>query len=209
MRIILNLITLIFLLFGFMSCQQESSGGNGNKKGASNAQQQVSQPQGKIIGFRDNFIRVVGQDPIYMADDPEVVTAILLRPAETDPSGNNLSLYGRVRADTLSRVFVLAGIEHIFCESNPSMQTGMMTSKSNFCSSGLMRDDGTDQGAKFLLKNFKGKTVMVIGNPAMMTNMLGHFAGYGKHVMPENEYDHVYIVRAKDIGDAEVFHYKY
>ncbi len=208
MSILSKLIAVLFLAFILQACQQESANNNDNKNEVV-ASQSISQVQGKILGFRDNYIRLEGQDPIFVSDDPDAVTAILLRPAETEANGNNLSLYGRVRADSLSKVFVLSGIEHIYCESNASMQTGMMTSKSNFCNYGLMKDDGTDQGAKFLLKNFKGKKIMVIGNPAMMTNMLGHFAGYGKHVMPEDEYDHVFIVRAKGLGDAEVYHYKY
>lgn len=169
----------------------------------------TSAPDGKLLGFRDNIMTIEGQAAKKFEPDSNVVTVIMLRPAETLPTRPSLSPAGQMRADLLAKVFVLSGIEQIYSEGNPGMQTGTMTSRSNYCGLGLVKDDGTDQLSKILLGSWKGKTVMVIGNPKMMTNMLDQLAGPGKYVMPENEYDHVFIVKAKAMGDANVYHFTY
>ncbi len=168
-----------------------------------------STPDGKLLGYRDNIMTIEGQAAKKFEADSNVVTIILVRPAETLPTKASLSPTGQMRADVLSKVFVLTPIDQIYAEGNAGMHTGNMTSRSNYCSLGVVRDDGTDQLSKVLLGSWKGKTVMVIGNPDMMTRTLDQLAGPGKYVMPANEYDHVFIVKARAMGDSDVYHFKY
>ena len=62
---------------------------------------------------------------------------------------------------------------------------------------------------KTILKNWKGKRVMVIANATMVTNVLTQITGNSDLVVPENEYDNVYVLRAKEMGDAISYHFKY
>lgn len=205
-------ITLCFLLIvNMFACKNEPSAeqqaplrGPGDLPHSA-----TSTPDGKLLGFRDNIMTIEGQAAKKFETDSNEVTVIMLRPAETLPTRPSLSPAGQMRADLLAKVFVLSGIQQIYTEGNPGMQTGNMTSRSNYCSLGIVKDDGTDQLSKILLNSYKGKTVMVIGNPNMMTNMLDQLAGPGKYVMPENEYDHVFIVKAKAMGDSKVYHFTY
>ena len=200
-----NLIKSVFfflLAIHLLAC-------NGDNTSANKSEESKDIVIGKLLGYRDDICTVEGQQPLHLYRDTSMVTAILLRPAETLPTRPSLSDEGRKRGDLLSHVFVLSGIDQIYGEGNDGLQTGMMTSKSNYCSHGVMTDEGPDHLAKFLLKNYKGKKVMVIGNPTMMTNALNHLAGQGKYTMPADEYDHVFIVQARALGNADVYHFKY
>ena len=164
---------------------------------------------GKLIGLRNKMLQLDGKEPITLEDDEEVVTVILLRPAETMGTKSSLSREGLMRADQLARAFASCGIEQIYCEGNAAMQTAMMTSRSNASNVGLVKDDGTDQLAKTILKNWKGKRVMVIANAAMVATVLSQITGNTSFAVPENEYDNVYVLRAREMGDAISYHFKY
>ena len=200
----------ILLAINLLACTSDSMTADGSNN-AQNASTTVntSTPIGKVIGYRDNVISLEGQDPIRLDHDTSSVIAIVLRPAETYPTRQSITPEGQMRAEKLSHTFVLCGIEQIYAEGNAALQTAQLVARSNYCNLGVMQDDGTDLLAKMLIKNWKGKKLMVIGNATMMTNAIGSLAGPGKHVVPKDEYDHVFIVRARSLGDADVYHFKY
>ncbi|MEO1258214.1 MAG: hypothetical protein AAFZ15_05430 [Bacteroidota bacterium] len=214
MNYFLKNLLFALLACGFFACGGEASQGSGSAQEVPPGIPQVKSSgttaaNGKLIGLRNKMLQLEGQDPITLEDDPEVATIILLRPAETMGTKSSLSREGLMRADFLARAFASCGIEQIYCEGNAAMQTAMMTSRSNASNVGLVKDDGTDQLAKTILKNWKGKRVMVIANAGMVTNVLSQIVGNSSLVVPENEYDNVYVLRAKEMGDAVSYHFKY
>lgn len=211
MNCFLKNLAFFFVLGGFMACGGEA---NQSTEATPNGIPEVKSSNtkaanGKLIGLRNNTLQLDGQDHITLEEDAEVATIILLRPAETMGTKSSLSREGLMRSDYLSRAFASCGIEQIYCEGNAAMQTSMMTSRSNASNIGLVKDDGTDQLTKTILKNWKGKRVMVVANPVMISNMLTQLTGASNYSIPENEYDNVFVVRAKEMGDAVIYHFKY
>ncbi len=217
-----NKLTLFFLLtISILSCNPEpKDNGDGDGQETQNAAQNAPEveviksttiAEGVMVGLRGNELQLDGKASIMLPEEgnDSVVTVFILRPAETMGVKTSLSARGQIRANLLARTFAKTGIDRIYCEGNAAMQTALMTSRENACDLGLVKNEGTDELSKTILKNFKGKKIMVVGSPRMMTDVLDQLAGPGKFAVSSEDLDQIYVVIAKDMGDAEVHHLRY
>ncbi len=167
--------------------------------------------EGVVVGLRGNELQLDGKASIMLPEEgnDSSVTVFILRPAETMGGKTSLSAHGQIRAGMLARTFAKTGINRIYCEGNAAMQTALMTSRENACDLGLVKNEGTDELSKTILKNFKGKKIIVVGSPRMMTDVLDQLAGPGQYAVSSDDYDQIYVVIARGLGDAEVHHLRY
>jgi len=89
------------------------------------------------------------------------------------------------------------------------MQTALAAAKgSKDVPFGLVKMDGTDAQAKNLVSNFIGKRVFIAMTLENMEVLLNQLSGKSFD-LPNTEYDNLFVVTARDLGDADVTHLKY
>lgn len=142
--------------------------------------------------------------------DTSQVTLFILRNAENVEGKTSLSEAGLNRAGYLASLMEQVDLAQVFVEGNGAMQTGMFSAQANQAEVNLFKSEQAEAFLKMVIGNYKGKRVMIVATPQgvpAVLNALAEKIVEGK--MPENEYDHLFVAKVKDIGDAEVQHLKY
>ncbi len=219
MFILFKKILILFAISCFWACgsDTESTSTEDEQTETTSAQPQgevIKSPttaEGVLVGLRGQELQLDSKSPIMLPEvgDESSVTIFVLRPAETVEGRTSISAHGQARAGLLAKTFAHTGIERIYCEGNAAMQTALMTSRENASELGLVKNEGTDELAKTILKNYRGKRVMVVGSPRMMTDLLNQLSGTADYAVSSEDYDQIYAIIAKGLGDAEIHHLRY
>lgn len=154
----------------------------------------------------------------FFFESQATTTVILVRYADTvvgmgeDPA---LSPQGALRAEELSRVLgnadVVQGVDAIFAHtSNAAAATAEPLARR--LSLPVQSVDTADEEAlvKRILKEYKGKVVLVVGNPETIPQIIPAFHGSKKvPAMADAEYDNLYIVSIPWYGKVKTLRLHY
>lgn len=164
----------------------------------------------KLKKFKDGVLELVGGDPITLDSSESNTTIFLVPPSQTTGNSSSLSRLGLMQADMLSKVLEESQLEYIYCKGNPAMQTGTASVKVIKCDLGLIGQQDEMALAKFILHNYEGKKVLVVAPPSYLNAFLGILStDYTKQPFSSDVYDEVYVVNAREIGNAEVLGFKF
>lgn len=143
-----------------------------------------------------------------------VMTVILIRHAEKIIDPNNpdvdLSPAGQVRAQELTRVFGDAGINAIYATQYKRTQ---QTVKPLADKLGLPVNIVDSKNANGLLAQIRahnsGQTVFIAGHNSTVPEIIAALGGPKYPIIPESEYDNLFIVTVYRTGQAKVVKMKY
>ena len=209
-------LTTIFLIVNFLACKndtparEEATAAVKEELAALNAP--LSPSIGKLaIASMEKFILDNNTEIALPAvGDTSVLTFFILRNAENREGKTSLSEVGLNRAGYLASLMEKVNLAQVYAEGNGAMQTGMFSAQANQAEVNLFKGERAEELLKMVVGNFKGKRVLLIGMPQTIPNLLNLLSGKiveGK--MPENEYDHFYVVKVKRWGNAEITHLRY
>ena len=208
---ILKITLFIFPVVLYLSaCGADGSTGKG--AAGESADQPISTntlSASRLVSWVNNLLTIEGEEPLELKEYSDQLTVVLVRPAETLGTRSSLSPEGQKRADRLSGVLGLSGVEQIFCDGNASMQTAVLTSRITKCPLGLIKGKSAEEIVSFLLKNFKGKKVMVVVAPDTLTQLLALFSGKNDFTIPDDKYDPIFIIQAREQDKAVVYQFRY
>ena len=143
-----------------------------------------------------------------------VTTVILVRHAEKNIEPNNpdpdLSPAGQARAQELARMFAGAGVNTIYATQYKRTQE---TVKPLADSLGLRVNTvdakRTEELLKQILTNHRGETIFVSGHNNAVPEIASALAGESFPIIPESEFDNMFIVTVYRFGRAKVVKLKY
>lgn len=143
-----------------------------------------------------------------------VTTVILVRhaekniePANPDP---DLTPAGRERAQEIARMFADAGVNAIYAtQFKRTQQTVKPLSDRIGVPVTLLDSNQTDQLVRRLQTTYRGKTVFIAGHNNTVPAIISALSGETYPVIPESEYDNLYIVTIYRFGKAKVVKLKY
>jgi len=142
-----------------------------------------------------------------------LTTVILVRHAEkkiepTNPDPD-LTPAGESRAQELARVFGNAGITKIFAtQFKRTQQTAKPLSDRSAVPITVLDAQQTSEVVKQILSN-RGGTIFVAGHNNTVPAIVSEFTGENVPVIPESEYDNMFIVTIYRFGKAKVLKIKY
>ena len=202
----------ILLTFVFFACQNESAeqapAEQENTPTPAEAPPAKSTVLGKLVKIEGSQIELDNTKTVNL-DAADAVTLFLVRHAETMEGKTSLSGSGRSRTGQIASIFLGKNLSQVYADGNASMQTALAAAKgSEDVPFGIVKMDGTDDHAKNLVNNFKGKRVFMAMTAENMEILLNQLSGKEFDV-PNEEYDNLFVVTAKNVGDAEVAHLKY
>src|SRR5262249_55293657 len=127
-----------------------------------------------------------------------VTTVILVRhaekniePANPDP---DLTPAGRERAQEIARMFADAGVNAIYAtQFKRTQQTVKPLSDRIGVPVTLLDSNQTDQLVRRLQTTYRGKTVFIAGHNNTVPAIISALSGETYPVIPESEYDNLYI----------------
>lgn len=209
-------LAITFLVINFLACQNEDSAREAataavhEELEALNAP--LSAPVGKLAIATKEKLTLDNNKEIMLPEigDTSVVTMFILRHAENVEGKTSLSTEGLNRAGYLASLMERVDLAQVYVEGNGAMQTGMFSAQANKAEVNLFKGEQAEAFLNMVVGNFKGKRVLIIGTPQSVPALLNTLSGEiveGK--MPEGEYDHFYVVKAKAMGNAEIEHLKY
>lgn len=143
-----------------------------------------------------------------------VTTVILIRHAEKVIDPNNpdvdLSPAGQVRAQELARIFGDAGINAIYATQYKRTQESVkpLADKLGLPVS-LVDSKKTPELIRQLLSDHRGQTILVAGHNNSVPEIITALGGPTYPIIPESEYDNLYIVTVYRTGKAKVVKMKY
>ena len=143
-----------------------------------------------------------------------VTTVILVRHAEKNIEPNNpdpdLSPAGQARAQELVRIFSAAGVNAIYAtQYKRTQQTVKPLADSLGLTAGIFDSKRTPDLVKEILTAHRGQTVFVAGHNNTVPEIVGALGGGNFPVIPENEFDNMFIVSVYKSGQAKVVKIKY
>ena len=206
----------IALFISFLSCKNEPEVREQAKQVAveqvaeENANR--SRAEGKIVTLTYEKVTLdnTSEFDLPSKDDKESCTIFFVRNAETMDGKTALSDMGRARAGLLAQVLGQAGFAQAYSDkSNSSMQTALMTAQANGCELNFFQPETTSVMLSTIVHSFKGKRVLVTGSAETVASMLFEISGENRYKVPADEYDNLFIVKAKEVGKGEVKHVKY
>lgn len=203
---------LIFLTLSLFACQsepkEEAQSENTPTTEAPEQAAKSSPAEGKLKQINGSEVLLENGEKIAL-DAEDGVTLFLLRHGETMDGRTSLSGPGRVRTGKVSELFLGKKLSQVYADGNASMQTALAAAKgSEDVPFGLIQMDGTDAFAKTLLTNFKGNRVMMALTAENLEVLLNQLTGKTIEI-PQDEYDNVFVLSARNFGDADVSHLKY
>ncbi|MCB0521044.1 MAG: hypothetical protein H6577_20135 [Lewinellaceae bacterium] len=214
-----QLFKFLFLLvfaIGYMSCGNDTNAREAATETANKEVAELKAPpheaEGHVAFRSGNNLTLTNGEVMKLppGSDTSVVTIFVVRHAEKDSVKSGISLIGQARAARLAELFQSAAIEQIYVDSNPSMQTGLMTSKSNSCDLGTFKPEVLENTLKILTHSYKGKKAMIVGTKETAARAVNMLAGkiYTSKIA-DDEYDNIYVAIVKNLGDAEIHHFKF
>jgi hypothetical protein len=211
-----KILTTILLIVSFLACKNDDPARE-NATAAVNEEiaalnGPLSPSIGKLaIGSPEKLVLDNNKEiELPAVGDTSMLTLFILRSAESVEGKTSLSEAGLNRAGYLASFMEKIGFFQAFVEGNSAMQTGMFSAQGNQAEVNLFKAERAEELLRMIVGNYKGKRVMLIGMPQTVPALLNILAGEiveGK--MPENEYDHFYVVKVKSWGDVEITHLKY
>lgn len=143
-----------------------------------------------------------------------VTTVILVRHADkkiepTNPDPD-LAPEGVERAQEIARVFGDAGINAIYAtQYKRTQQTVKPLSDRTGVPVTLLDANQTNELLKRIQTTYRGQTVFIAGHNNTVPAMVSELSGETYPVIPESEYDNLYIVTVYRFGKAKVIKLKY
>ena len=143
-----------------------------------------------------------------------ITTVILVRHAEKNIEPSNpdpdLSPAGWARAQEIARIFGSAGINAIYAtQFKRTQQTVKPLADRIGANVSLLNADQTDELVKQILTNHRGQTIFVAGHNNTVPAIASILSGENFPVIPESEYDNLFIVTIYRFGKAKVVKLKY
>ena len=142
-----------------------------------------------------------------------VTTVILVRHAEKkiEPSNPDpdLAPAGEARAQELARVFADAGITRIFAtQYKRTQQTAKPLSDRTGVPITVLDAQQTNEVVKQIIAN-RGGTIFVAGHNNTVPAIVSELSGEQVPLIPESEYDNLFVVTIYRFGKAKVMKMKY
>ena len=143
-----------------------------------------------------------------------VTTVILVRHAEKKLEPNNqdpdLSPEGVERAQEIARVFANAGINAIYAtQYKRTQQTVRPLSDRTGVTVTVLEASQPDELIKRIQTSLRGQTILVAGHNNTVPAIASQLSGETFPVIPESEYDNLFIVTVYRFGKAKVVRLKY
>ncbi|HVF21907.1 MAG TPA: phosphoglycerate mutase family protein [Pyrinomonadaceae bacterium] len=143
-----------------------------------------------------------------------VTTVILVRHAEKKLEPNNpdpdLSSEGAERAQEIARVFGNAGINAIYAtQYKRTQQTVRPLSDRTGVAVATLEASQRDELIKRIQTSLRGQTIFVAGHNNTVPAIASQLSGETFPVIPESEYDNLFIVTVYRFGKAKVIRLKY
>lgn len=143
-----------------------------------------------------------------------VTTVILVRHAEKKLEPNNqdpdLAPEGVERAHEIARVFADAGINAIYAtQFKRTQQTVKPLSDRTAVAVTLLDSNQTNELLQRIQTTYRGQTVFIAGHNNTVPAMVSELSGETYPLIPESEYDNLYIVTIYRFGKAKVVKLKY
>ena len=143
-----------------------------------------------------------------------VTTVILVRHAEKKLEPNNqdpdLAPEGVERAQEIARVFGNAGINSIFAtQYKRTQQTVKPLSDRTGVAVTVLQANQPDELVKRIQTSLRGQTIFVAGHNNTVPAIASQLSGETFPVIPESEYDNLFIVTVYRFGKAKVVRLKY
>lgn len=168
----------------------------------------------KIVTQVDT-VYIIQKDTIRITEyiNDSTTTIILTRHAETSGTGTdpNLSVAGQERATELARVLHNTVVRAVYATNyNRTKETAAPVATKNTLTTQIYDPVKLNALADTLLLQYRNRVVYVSGHSNTTNVLLNILTGsslYG--VIPETEYDNLYIVSVSAKGNAKVVHLKY
>lgn len=142
-----------------------------------------------------------------------VTTFILARHAETTGSGSDpvLNTDGQERAAELLRVLKNVSLEAVYATNfNRTKQTAQPTATDKGLTVQIYDPFSPGPLADAVLGNYKGRAVLVLGHSNTIPTLLNTLTGTNDFALiPDSQYDNLFIVSVSKKGKATVVHLKY
>jgi len=143
-----------------------------------------------------------------------VTTVILVRHAEKNIEPNNsdpdLSPAGQARAQELARMFGNSGINAIYATNyKRTQQTVKPLADSTGVAVNIIDAKQTSELVKQILTTNRGQTVFVAGHNNTVPEAIEGLGGERLPVIPENEFDNMFILTIYRFGKAKLVKFKY
>ena len=143
-----------------------------------------------------------------------VTTVILVRHAEKKIEPNNqdpdLSPEGVERAVEIARVFGESGVNAIYAtQFKRTQQTVKPLADRTAVPISLLDANQTDQLVERIQTELRGRTIFVAGHNNTVPAMVSKLSGETYPVIPETEYDNLFVVTIYRFGKAKVLRLKY
>jgi len=143
-----------------------------------------------------------------------VTTVILIRHAEKKIEPENpdpdLTLAGEARAQELARMFANSGINAIYAtQFKRTQQTVKPLADRIGISPTLLNANQSDELVQRIQTNHRGQTVFVAGHNNTIPALVSTLSGENYPIIPESEYDNLYVVTIYRFGKAKVLKFKY
>lgn len=205
-------ISLILLTFSFLACQNEPAEQDSAETTTATETIASSQAMGKFGYIKGDTLVLDNSQSIGLPviGDTAFTTIFLVRHGETMEGKTSLDQMGQARSTALANMFSEKQISQAYAEGNASMQTALNVTKENEgCGLNFINFDGTDSLVKNMMGEYKGRRVVAAATAETLAVLLNQFAGETKYTIPPTEFDNMYVVLAKGVGKAEIFHVKY
>jgi 2,3-bisphosphoglycerate-dependent phosphoglycerate mutase len=150
----------------------------------------------------------------YATFSRPVTTVILIRHAEKNIEPNNndpdLSPAGMSRAQELARIFGDSGINAIYAtQYKRTQQTVKPLADRLGLPVNLVDSKKTPELIKQLLSDHRGQTILVAGHNNSVPEIIAALGGPTYPIIPDTEYDNLYLVTVYRTGKAKVVKMKY
>ena len=143
-----------------------------------------------------------------------VTTVILVRHAEKvlDPHNQDpdLTPAGQERALEIAHMFSGAGINAIYAtQFKRTQQTVKPLADQTGVTVSTLNANQTDQLVNQIVTHHRGQTIFVAGHNNTVPAIISALTGENYPVIPESEYDNLYVVTIYRVGKAKVMKLKY
>lgn len=204
----------LFLAIGFFACQSEPKEETAQTTETPAAEESAEKAPAasKSLGTIKQLVGSeleMGHGEKITVDAEGAATIFIVRHGETREGSTSLAGPGRNRAGKVGSLFLGKNLSQVYADGNASMQTALAAAKgSEDVPFGIMKMDGTDATAKNLVTNFVDKRVFMAMTLENMEILLNQLSGKSFDI-PDSEYDNLFVVTARGLGDADVAHLKY
>jgi phosphohistidine phosphatase SixA len=181
--------------------------------------EEISEPQTKtrtIVVFAMLFalLGAVVVFAYFATFSRPVTTVILVRHAEKKLEPNNqdpdLAPEGVERAQEIARMFGNTGLNAIYAtQYKRTQQTVKPLSDRTGMAVTLLESSQTDELVKRIQTSLRGQTIFVAGHNNTVPKIASELSGENFPVIPESEYDNLFIVTIYRFGKAKVIKLKY